>query len=113
MMKDNKLKAVEYIDELAHVFEAVSDAIWENPELSMSEHYAAETYCKALAEQGFAVEEKICGIDTAFCGSFGSGKPVIGILAEYDSLSGLKTFDELFAKINAGWKKNKWKNIDK
>ena len=89
MMKENKLKAIAYIDELAPVLEAVSDAIWEKPELSMSEQFAAETYCRALAEQGFEVEEKICGIDTAFCGSFGSGKPVIGILAEYDSLSGL------------------------
>lgn len=42
-----------------------------------------------LAQQGFTVEQGICGIETAFSASYGSGKPVIGILAEYDALSGL------------------------
>lgn len=35
------------------------------------------------------MREKLCGIDTAFCGSFGSGRPYIGILGEFDALSGL------------------------
>ena len=35
------------------------------------------------------VHEKLCGIDTAFCGSFGSGRPYIGVLGEFDALSGL------------------------
>lgn len=35
------------------------------------------------------MEKGICGIPTAFSASFGSGKPVIGLLAEHDALSGL------------------------
>ena len=74
---------------MAQLYKNISDEIWENPELSLKEYKATEIYCNALREQGFAVTEKLCGIDTAFCGSFGSGRPVIGILGEYDALSGL------------------------
>lgn len=88
-MNEMKEKAIELIDSMAPLFEGISDSIWDNPELSLKENLAAETYCKALREQGFAVTEKLAGIDTAFCGSYGSGRPVIGILAEYDALSGL------------------------
>ena len=35
------------------------------------------------------MREKLCGIDTAFCGPFGSGRPYIGILGKFDALSGL------------------------
>ena len=42
-----------------------------------------------LKELGFAVEEGVCSISTAFVASYGSGRPIIGILAEYDALSGL------------------------
>ncbi|MEI3101235.1 MAG: hypothetical protein V8T45_05335 [Oscillospiraceae bacterium] len=51
---------------------------------------ATEVYCRALRELGFQVTEKLCGIDTAFCGSYGSGRPVIGILGEYDALLGFE-----------------------
>ena len=88
-MTDYKQRAMEYIDTRAELFCRVSDTIWDKPELSLKEHRAAELYCGALRELGFQVTEKLCGIDTAFCGSYGSGKPVIGILGEYDALSGL------------------------
>ena len=48
-------------------------------------------YVEALQEAGFEVETGLADIDTAFCGKYvsGSGKPVIGILGEFDALSGL------------------------
>ena len=52
-------------------------------------HLAAALFVKVLKAEGFQVEEGICGIPTAFSASFGSGGPVIGLLAEYDALSGL------------------------
>ncbi|MCF0137229.1 MAG: amidohydrolase, partial [Oscillospiraceae bacterium] len=88
-MTDMKKAAIESVDSMAELCISIADEIWENPELSLKEYKAAELYCKALREQGFEVTEKLCGIDTAFCGSFGSGRPVIGILGEYDALSGL------------------------
>ena len=89
MINKSKQIATNYLDENAGIFTGVSDAIWENPELSLKEFDAAELYCKTLRDGGFSVTESLCGIKTAFCGSFGSGKPVIGILGEFDALSGL------------------------
>lgn len=88
-MNENKKTAIEFVDSMAEFCKELSDKIWDNPELSLKEYKATELYCSALKELGFKVTEKLCGIDTAFCGSFGSGKPVIGILGEYDALSGL------------------------
>lgn len=87
-MKKETMEALSYIDESAAIFEALSDEIWAKPELSLKEHHAAALYCRTLRKLGFTVTEKLCGIETAFC-SFGSGRPFIGILGEYDALSGL------------------------
>lgn len=88
-MNSLKKAAIESVDSMAELYKEIANEIWDNPELSLKEYKAAELYCKVLKDHGFAVTEKLCGIDTAFCGSFGSGKPVIGILGEYDALSGL------------------------
>ncbi len=74
---------------MAELYKSITNEIWNNPELSLKEYKATELYCKVLREHGFTVTEKLSGIDTAFCGSFGSGKPIIGILGEFDALSGL------------------------
>ena len=85
----DKQAAAAFIDGHAAYFEDVADRIWENPELSLKERRSAALYCEKLRELGFAVTEKLGGIETAFCGSWGSGRPVIGILGEYDALGGL------------------------
>lgn len=79
----------EIIEENAPSIIALSDRIWELSELSMEEYQSAEYYCALLEREGFAVERQLCGIPTAFSGSFGSGSPRIGILGEFDALSGL------------------------
>lgn len=88
-MNEYKKAALQAVEEQAGLFTALADQIWDNPELSLKEFKATTLYCNALRKLGFQVTEKLCNIDTAFCGSFGQGKPVIGILAEYDALSGL------------------------
>ena len=88
-MEKLKQSALDAIENSKDLIASVADQIWEYAELSLQEVQSAALYCKVLKEQGFAVEEGICGIPTAFAASYGSGKPVIGILAEYDALSGL------------------------
>ena len=85
----DKKNLYRYIDKNQRVLSSLSDKIWDYAELSMLEFKSAAEYIKVLEEQGFTVEKNLCGIPTAFSGSFGSGKPVIGILGEYDALSGL------------------------
>ena len=50
---------------------------------------SGDLYAKVLKEEGFTVDHPFDNIETAFRASYGSGKPVIGILAEYDALTGL------------------------
>ncbi len=85
----NKQKLYDSVDKNAEKITALSDAIWDFSELSMQEYKSAAYYCDLLEQEGFRVERKLCGIPTAFSGSFGSGKPRIGILGEFDALSGL------------------------
>ena len=85
----DKKELYSYIDKKQRVLSELSDKIWEFAELSMLEFKSAEEYIKVLEAEGFTVEKNLCGIPTAFSGSFGSGRPVIGILGEYDALSGL------------------------
>ena len=66
-----------------------SDAVWEAAELAFTETESAKVLCEVLKKNGFAVETGLAGIPTAFRGTFGSGKPVIGFLGEFDALSGL------------------------
>ena len=85
----DKKELYNYIDENKNIFEELSDSIWECPEISLKEHKAAETYKNLLEKLGFKVESGLAGVETAFSGTFGSGKPAIGILGEFDALSGL------------------------
>ena len=88
-MNEQAKAALHTIDEKAAYFTAISDAVWDDPELSLKEFHAAALYKNALRELGFSVQENLCGIETAFSGSYGAGRPVIGILGEFDALSGL------------------------
>jgi amidohydrolase len=60
--------------------------IHRNPELGFQEVKASRWLTDYLEAKGFAVEREISGLATAFKGSFGSGKPRLAILAEYDAL---------------------------
>ena len=77
------------IDEKADWLDGIADYLWDNPETAFTEYRSAACLIDALRKEGFEVEENVAGISTAFSGRFGSGKPVIGILGEFDALSGL------------------------
>lgn len=101
-MTDIQKTICDYIDQNATLFSGVSDRIWELAELSLKEYQSAALYCEVLREGGFSVEERLCGVETAFSGSFGSGKPAIGILGEFDALSGLSQAAGVAEKRSAG-----------
>ena len=88
----NKEDIIRFIDnEAADEIIEVSHKVWEYAELSLKETKSAALYVEKLKAHGFEVETGHAGIDTAFSGRYvsGSGKPVIGILGEFDALSGL------------------------
>ncbi len=69
--------------------EALSLEIWNHPEGPFAEYIASRAITELLRKNGFQVEEGYAGIPTAIRASWGSGKPVIGFLGEYDALPGL------------------------
>ena len=98
-MKANCFEALNAIDRHARTLCAVSDAIWETPETAFLEFASAKALIDALKDFGFSVTEKVAGIETAFSARYGSGKPVIGILGEFDPLSGLSQAADTAEKI--------------
>lgn len=85
----DKKRIYQAVEEKSQLICDLSDKIWEYAEISMQEHRSTAAYLEILKAEGFTIAENLCGIPTAFSGSYGSGKPVIGILGEYDALSGL------------------------
>ena len=67
----------------------VSDKIWAAAEIAFQEKVSAETLIAYAKANGFNVEEGVADTPTAFIASYGSGKPVIGILGEFDALPGI------------------------
>lgn len=70
---------------------ALSDAIYEHPELGYEEFFACAQHTAILEKHGFAVERQACGLETAYIATFDAGKPGLHIayLAEYDALPGI------------------------
>ncbi|GAA4462816.1 M20 family metallopeptidase [Nibrella saemangeumensis] len=68
---------------------AVAKQIWDFAEVGYQEVKSSALLQEELKKEGFAVQASVAGIPTAFVATYGSGKPVIGILAEYDALPGL------------------------
>jgi amidohydrolase len=79
------------IDGLRPELAAMSDFIFDHPETGLQEVQACALLCDFLAGHGFAVERGYAGLPTAFRAvhRVGEGGPRIGLLCEYDALSGL------------------------
>ena len=95
---ENKLKALQAIEEEKANLESLSDAIWDHPEVKYHEAFAAKSLSDYLLEKGFDVQTGVADIPTAFVASYGTGKPVIGLLAEYDALDNLSQQAEAFER---------------
>jgi aminobenzoyl-glutamate utilization protein B len=83
-----KNKVFEYLNHPATIekYGRISDEIWSVPELGLEEFRSSGILIKALEEAGFTIEKGLAGMPTCFVATYGSGKPVIGILTEYDAL---------------------------
>jgi aminobenzoyl-glutamate utilization protein B len=71
----------------------VSRRIWEFAEVGFQENRSAELLKSELRAAGFTVADNLAGMPTAFTATWGEGKPVIGIMGEYDALPGLSQDD--------------------
>lgn len=79
----------ESIDRNSQMLTKMARDIWEHPEVSLEEVYASKLQAKALEEARFKVTLGLKGLPTGLIAEYGSGKPVIGIMGEYDALESL------------------------
>ena len=78
--------AAAAIDGFRSELQELSGEIWRNPELGFEEVKAHELLTDFLEKKGFAVERSYTGIKTAFRATFGSGRPNVCVICEYDAL---------------------------
>ena len=81
-----KALASAIVDSCQQELYELSDEIWKNPELCFKEYKAHELLTSFLDRKGFAVERSFTGIETAFRATFGSGRPNLCVICEYDAL---------------------------
>ena len=70
-------------------YDKIQKQIYEYAEPGYMEYKSSELLINHLEENGFEVKRCVAGMPTAFVASYGSGKPVLAVLAEYDALPGL------------------------
>lgn len=85
----DKNTVIANIDGRFNEYAAISKQIWDFAELGYLEEKSSIVLQDLLKKEGFKVEAGVAGIPTAFVATYGEGKPVIGILGEYDALPGL------------------------
>jgi len=78
-----------WLDQTRARWAAVAQKIWETPELALEEKKSSAALAAELEKEGFRVTWGSGGEATAFVATSGEGKPVVGLLAEYDALPGL------------------------
>ena len=82
-------KVLQELDSKAEFYGELANQIWSNPELGYLENNSSALLQKTLSDAGFTVKSGLAGIPTAFVAEYGSGNPVVGIMAEFDALPGV------------------------
>ena len=80
---------LSYLENQDEKLSWVAREIWDHPEIGLQETFASKLLATELAEAGFSIKRGVGQMPTAFVASWGEGKPIIGILGEYDALPGL------------------------
>ncbi|MEN9685992.1 MAG: hypothetical protein RLZZ28_1778 [Bacteroidota bacterium] len=91
LLKDD---AIKNIDGKYDAYKNIALQIWKYAEVGYKEQKSSALLQQTLQNNGFTVEAGVADIPTAFVASYGSGKPIIVLLAEYDALPGLSQLPE-------------------
>jgi aminobenzoyl-glutamate utilization protein B len=77
------------LDARAAHYAGVAHQIWGFAEVGYQEVKSSALLQDELRQAGFAVSTGVAGIPTAFTATYGSGKPVVAVIGEFDALPGL------------------------
>ena len=89
MTSERKRMAVDWVQENKDLLVDTHQKIWELAEVGLQEFETGKLLADILEENGFTVERGVAGMPSAFVATYGSGAPVIGLMAELDALPGL------------------------
>lgn len=84
-----KPEVIKAIDSKYDQYSSIAHKIWEYAEVGFQETQSSALLQEVLSKEGFKIESSVAGMPTAFIATYGTGKPVIGILGEYDALPGV------------------------
>jgi aminobenzoyl-glutamate utilization protein B len=79
----------DLVDQRASAYTALSDRVFDIPEIAYTEFASVVEHRKMLEQEGFRITTDAAGIPTAVVGEAGEDGPVIAILGEFDALPGL------------------------
>jgi hypothetical protein len=99
---DEYIKEIlEKIDSKKGYYAEISNKIWEFAEPRFQEYRSSELLQHVLKQAGFSIKADLAGEKTAFIAEYGSGKPVIAFLGEFDALPGLSQKADVAERIPA------------
>ena len=84
-----KPEIIKALDSKYDQYAAIANKIWGYAEVGFQETQSSALLQEVLSKEGFKIESSVAGMPTAFIATYGTGKPVIGILGEYDALPGV------------------------
>ena len=84
-----KQNVLDQVDSMEPAIEEMAIKLWDYSELALLETRSADLLVNILDGAGFKVRTNVAEMPTAFVATYGSGSPMIGILAEYDALPGV------------------------
>jgi len=82
-------RILDFIDSRYESTADLARSLWEYAEVGYQETRSSALLQETLRVEGFTIEAGVANIPTAFVATYGSGEPVIGILAEFDALPGI------------------------
>jgi aminobenzoyl-glutamate utilization protein B len=89
VVSPNKAAVLASVEKHQKELTDLSDQVWGFAEIAMKENKSAKVLADYAEAQGFRVTRGVAAIPTAFVAEYGSGKPIIGVLGEFDALPGL------------------------
>lgn len=84
-----KKLALEWVENNEAELVKASDTIWKWAEVGLQEMKTSKLVSDSLEKNGFKLQRGVAGMPSAFVATYGSGKPMIGIMGELDALPGL------------------------
>src|SRR5215470_19881066 len=80
----NKNSVIASVEKHQQELIILSDSVWKYAETALKEYKSSKVLSDYATKQGFRVTTNVAGMPTAFIAEYGSGKPIIGVLGEFD-----------------------------